>query len=86
MNLNPETNPKVRAVLYGIGTAGFAHITTMFLLAIIKKRPEFTSPMFLLDLDLLLPNLKTNPLAYLAGWLVLVTIIYTAYRLITRRK
>lgn len=85
MNLNPEKNKKIRAVLYVIGCGGFLHLLTLLTLAVIRRDAAYFHPLYTIDADQLWPSSHGNWLVYISGWLIFAVFIYLTYRLITRR-
>lgn len=85
INLNPEKNKKVRAVLYVIGIGGLLHLATLLTLAIVRRDAAYFHPLYTIDADQLWPSSHGNWLVYVTGWLVFGLLIWAAYRLIQRR-
>jgi hypothetical protein len=84
MSLNPEKNKKVRALLYVIGCGGLAHLTTLLILAVIRRDAAYFHPLYTIDADQLWPSSHGNWFVYITGWLIFGLLIYAAYRLIQR--
>jgi len=83
-NLNPERNPRTRAILYVIGAGGFLHLTTLLVIAIVRHKKEYFNPFYTVDIDQLWSGAHDSNVWYVIGWLAFFILIYGVYRLISR--
>lgn len=84
MIINPEKNPRTRAVLYVIGVGGLIHLITLLVIAITKGDLNYFHPLYTVDIDQLWQGSHNNYIVYVGGWLVFFTLIYFVHKAIKK--
>jgi hypothetical protein len=84
IQLNPEENPRLRAMLYVIGCGGLVHLSTLLILAVVKRDAAYFHPLYTIDVDQLWPASRNSWLVYITGWLVFFGLIYFVTYLLRR--
>jgi hypothetical protein len=84
--LNPEKNIYMRSLLYAIGIGGLLHLLTLMVLAIKEGNLIWFNPLFAVDVDKVFPGLKSNPLSFIGGWLILIVIVFGVKRFLIKDK
>lgn len=86
MQLNPETNLKVRALLYVIGCGGLIHLTTLLVIAITKGQASYFNPLNAVDIDQLWEGSRHSVIAFVGGWIIFGLMVHIVYRVLKNRN
>lgn len=84
--MNPETNPKLRALLYTISISGSIHLIVLFLTGIKNQDISYFNPMFAIDFDELYPEAATSTLFFILGWVIFALWVFLIYKYVTSKS